>query len=244
MTSYEALPDINDCYNYRITSVPNAKTACFFFHGFPGERGWKNKDIAKSVSMDMGYDCYVMHYYGLGESLGVFSFVRAVHDAESFVQRTLQSQSYEKVKVFGHSFGGFVSLNMGIIFKEKICQLVLLSPMNLVPESPHLDQLIANSQVEKPHLFVGTTSENVRSDFDRLRTQYGVRDAKHTSTFEKIDISILQAKNDSDVPEVTTQTLLPYLGAKAYYEETVSDHAFLLTRPATIHWVKQRLALR
>ncbi|MCK6596452.1 MAG: alpha/beta fold hydrolase [Bdellovibrionaceae bacterium] len=227
---YQGLDHFKNCFQYKYTGKNDE--AIFIFHGFPSQKN-RNKDIAHALGTKTPYNILVHHYEGLGESLGKFNFIKSLTNAEKFVAHHLKLGNYKKIHFVGHSWGGFISLNLLRKFNKQTARLVLLSPFNQIPKNKNLNQFIDALFTEYPHCFYETNKKQILKDFQFIQDKYDlVAFFKNKPISQKI--KILQAKNDLAVPEVTTKSLLPYLGSHVTYTELELDHSFTMNRAETI----------
>lgn len=232
---YTGLPHFGKCFQYQFKGKTNE--AIFIFHGFPSQKN-RNKDIAFALSQATQHTIIVHHYEGLGESLGSYTFWKSLRNAEKFVEHHLKLGQYKKIHFVGHSWGGFISLNLLRKYSDKVKSLFLLSPFNQVPEDKNLDQLVGALFQEYPHCFFDTNKIKVKEDFMKVESQYDLKNFLQKHTPEQ-KIQILQAKNDLAVPEYTTKEIAKLLGKKCKYKEVIVDHSFTEKRKQTIKAICQ-----
>lgn len=232
---YIGLPHFGKCFQYMYKGTSGE--AIFIFHGFPSQKN-RNKDIAYALSKATRHTVIVHHYEGLGESLGEFTFQRSLKNAEKFVAHHLRLGKFKKIHFIGHSWGGFVSMNLLRKFSTSVKSLFLLSPFNQIPEDKSLNDLVDNLFKEYPHCFFKTNKKKVKIDFENVEKEY---DLKIFFRNKKISqkIKILQAKNDLAVPEKTTREIVKLLGKSCQYKEIAVDHSFTEKRSQTIKMICQ-----
>jgi esterase/lipase len=227
---YQGLAHFGNCFQYMYKG--KSKEAIFIFHGFPSQKN-RNKDIAYALSKSTNHTIIVHHYQGLGESLGEFTFFESLDNAEKFIKHHLKLGKYKKIHFVGHSWGGFISLNMLRKFPIIVDKIFLLSPFNQVPENKNLTILVDALFHEYPHCFFKTTKAKVKKDFMNVEKKYDL--IKFLKTYTSTQkIKILQAKNDLAVPESTTRHLSQLLGRACKYQEVKIDHSFTEQRAQTI----------
>ncbi len=232
---YEGLPHFQKCFQYQFKG--STDEAIFIFHGFPSQKN-RNKDIAFALSKSTKHTVIVHHYEGIGESLGTYTFWKSVRNAEKFVAYHLRKGGYKKIHFVGHSWGGFISLNLLRKYSACVESLFLLSPFNQIPENKNLEQLVSALFKEYPHCFFHTNKSKVKKDFTRVEKKYDlIKFFKKTTPKQKIQI--LQAKKDLAVPEATTKQIAKLLGKKCNYKEIVVDHSFTEKRQQTIKAITQ-----
>lgn len=101
-------------------------------HGFPGNE--QNLDLAQAFRR-IGFHACTFHYSGSWGSDGDYSFSHCIEDAETVLDHLLSHADElnidtDRIFLFGHSLGGFVSANLYARRKEfRAC--ILLSPADL-----------------------------------------------------------------------------------------------------------------
>jgi esterase/lipase len=232
---YLGLPHFGKCFQYQFKGTSNE--AIFIFHGFPSQKN-RNKDIAFALSKATKHTVIVHHYEGLGESLGSYTFWKSLKNAEKFVGHHLKQGKYKKIHFVGHSWGGFISLNLLRKYPSVTKSLFLLSPFNQIPENKSLDQLVEALFKEYPHCFYQTNKAKVKKDFQQVEKKYDLKEfLKKFIPAQRIQI--LQAKKDLAVPESTTKQLANLLGKNCNYKEVIVDHSFTENRHRTIKAITQ-----
>lgn len=232
---YIGLPHFGNCFQYMYKGT--SREAIFIFHGFPSQKN-RNKDIAYALSKATKHTVIVHHYEGLGESLGDFTFQKSLKNAEKFVAYHLRQGNYKKIHFVGHSWGGFVSLNLLRKFSSQVKSLFLLSPFNQIPENKNLSDLVDGLFKEYPHCFFKTNKSRVKKDFERVEKEYDLQTFFRNKKISQ-KIKILQAKNDLAVPEKTTREIAKLLGESCQYKEIAVDHSFTEKRSQTIKMICQ-----
>lgn len=228
---YIGLPHFNNCFQYMYKG--SSQEAIFIFHGFPSQKN-RNKDIAFALSQTTNHSIIVHHYEGLGESLGEFSFMRSIETAEKIVSYHLNLGNYSRIHFIGHSWGGFIALNLLRKFADNVNSILLLSPFSQIPQGKNLKILVEDLFKEYPHCFYNTNKLKVLNDFQSVSKKYNL------ITFIKAlnitqNIQIFQAKNDLSVPEETTKALKALLGKNCKYTEYKVDHSFTQKRKSIIN---------
>jgi pimeloyl-ACP methyl ester carboxylesterase len=82
----------------------------------------------------MGYQIYILDFPGFGQSQNP-PIAWGVSDYANFILRFLDHHTLEKVHLFGHSFGGRVSLVLGAEHPERILKIALADSAGVRPKS-------------------------------------------------------------------------------------------------------------
>lgn len=165
--------------------------------------------------------------------MGEFTFLASLDNSEKFIKHHLKLGKFKKIHFVGHSWGGFISLNMLRKFSSVVDKIFLLSPFSQVPENKNLTLLVNALFHDYPHCFLETTKDRVKKDFMSVEKKYDLIKFLQTYTATQ-RIKILQAENDLAVPESTTRHLSNLLGENCKYQEVKLDHSFTEQREQTI----------
>ena len=143
-----------------------------------------------------GNEVYIIHYSGLGMSKGSFTFTKSIIDTYDLVNLI-----NDKITIVGHSWGGFVALNVLRQFKN-VEKLILLSPFTNLPDNNFVkeftDFVITNFNNELTHL----QYEEVRDNIQELMKNYSLKDLFTSELGCKV--KIFQAMNDEVVLDKDT----------------------------------------
>ena len=232
---FRCLPDFENCFNY--TYEQNSQDGIFIFHGFPSQKN-RNKDLAFNLFQNTKASVFVHHYEGIGESLGFFYFKKSIDRARRYVTQITKEFKLKNIHFVGHSWGGFISLNLLPDYSDELKSLVLYSPFTEIPAGKGVEELADALLKEYPHLFFHRTRNEVVDEFSQIQSNY-----KYKVALEKIDWQnptlILQALNDLATPEDRTKAVLPLLGKAVTYHERVVDHSFTQERARTFDLTNQ-----
>lgn len=220
-----------NCFSVRVSRNPDVRTerANLFFHGFPAFKN-RHLDLAEETCWKTGQDSYIFHYAGLGKSKGSFSFIDSILDAKAFVQDLIQKFSYESFNVMGHSWGGLVAMSVCIDLGAKLAQLLLLSPLNFIPDESKNEEVI-NFLCKRAD--IGYASKNMNEfikELELIRKEFDPRELVKARIWNQNQVHILQAKQDLDVPETTTREFAKLFYHEARYTELDVDHSFIINR--------------
>lgn len=231
---FRCLPNFGNCFNY--VYEQSAADGIFIFHGFPSQKN-RNKDLAHFLFENTTASIFVHHYEGIGESLGQFYFEKTLSNAFRYVDKMTREFGLERIHFLGHSWGGFVSLNLLPILAADVESLVLYSPFTQIPKDVGVDELATNLMKEYPHLFFHRTFEDVCKEFRFLQQKYDYHKLLSRVHWNKPTL-VLQAKNDVATPEQKTRETLPLLGSQISYHELAIDHSFTEQRSNTFTLTK------
>lgn len=226
---FRCLPEFGACFNY--TYDQHSADGIFIFHGFPSQKN-RNKDLAHFLFESTKASIFVHHYEGIGESLGKFYFEKSLVAAKNYVDHIKKEFKLKRIHFLGHSWGGFISLNLLSAFAHDLCSLVLYSPFTQIPTNKGIDELAANLMKEYPNMFFHRTHSNVCAEFKFLQDNYNYPDALRQLHWQRPTL-ILQAQNDPLTPEEKTRTVLSLLGNNTQYIELGIDHSFTEKRDQT-----------
>ncbi|MCM2351127.1 MAG: alpha/beta hydrolase [Bacteriovoracaceae bacterium] len=223
--------------NYVFELIPNedknSETAILMFHGFPSESHngttqEKNVDLLKALSNATKLDSYLHHYNGLGENKdGNFSFNGSIQD--SFELANLLLEKYSKLILVAHSWGGVVAVNCLNKLHSKISNMILLSPLNELPDSTTLEFVLTEITKDVPFLLKNRSISDYINDFDQIRNNFNPRELIG-KTFYKGDVLILQAEHDNEVPKESTNEFINLFNGNLSYEILDTDHSFTKNR--------------
>lgn len=232
---FRYLPDFGQCFNYAYDQ--KSTDGIFIFHGFPSQKN-RNKDLAAFLSDNTKASIFVHHYEGVGESLGKFSFTRSIETAFHYVEKIRNEFHLQRLHFLGHSWGGFVSLNLLSHFSRDLASLVLYSPFTQIPIDKGIDELAYNLMKEYPHFFFHRNHADVSTEFKIIQQRFTYMNALQEQHWQRPTL-VLQAKNDLATPEAQTKAVLPLLGPHTIYNELDIDHSFTQNRDNTLSLTKQ-----
>lgn len=142
----------------------------------------------------------------------------------TFAEQLAESGQFAKVSLYGASWGGLVALNAASRTGSKLGSLILPSPFSLLPTKEHVHNLLLELSNEDGYP-KGLLIENALNDIVMLQERFNPR--KVVANIVATDgVLIMQAKNDSQVPPIVNQTLLPLFTTPIDYREVDQDHSF------------------
>lgn len=211
-----------------------------FLHGYPSENERKNRDFLQKVFNNSPHiDCFLIHYPGLGKGKGQFQFSKTFKAAITAHQYLLQNLNYKKVHVFGHSWGGFNTLNL-IKHVSSIDTIVLASPFLDIPFGLTAQEFVSNTfQNTKEHL-THTTEEKILKDLESLTITNIFNDNINWLNKHKKLIHIVQATDDIKTPVEIARSFSSKLD-QVRYQEIVTDHSFEDTREQVADFILESL---
>jgi len=212
-----------------------SRESVLFFHGFPANVGNKNADVASAINLKTGNDVFLLHYRGLGESPGVFSFSESVRESLRVVEDLVRQNKYQKIHIVGHSWGGLVALNAFRQLHERKGRLILLSPFSSFPDRSGIAEVVRAVRAELPEVFGKRSDDEVIADIHRAESEFGPD--QFIDQLESKEITVVQASQDSEVPPSLTRTFLSKFRTPPKYVELDQDHSFFRDRDELIRAV-------
>ena len=199
------------------------KHAVVFFHGFPGG-GTRGLDLGDALHTHAGVTTFVVQYGGLGQGRGAFSFLNSVEMSLAFVKSIQESDEFEKISLYGASWGGLVALNAASRLGNQLGSLMLASPFSLLPTPDYAKQLLKELQTEEGYP-QSLTTEAALTDLQVIAQHYNPR----TTVGEivaKDGVLLMQARVDTQVPAMVNETLRPLFKTALDYRLVEQDHSF------------------
>jgi pimeloyl-ACP methyl ester carboxylesterase len=218
-----------------LTSSKRTEEAAILFHGFPAHRGEKNIDLARAIHSKTGLDTFVIHYRGLGNSPGIFSFAESVKESLALAKGLIDQNHYQQLHVIGHSWGGLVAVNVIRAVGPAAGKLILLSPFSQFPDSQATRAIINTIREEVPDLFGTLTAEQILQDIAAAKEQFDPNAVVLKLNNE--EVTIIQALRDEEVPAIVTRTFLKHFPLPVRYIELDQDHSFQTNRNEMIEIV-------
>jgi esterase/lipase len=203
-----------------------SKDAMLFLHGYPANIGYKNRDLADFSSNQFSMDTFLIHYSGLGNSTGNYSFSNSVNDVESII-KYLKKMGYSKIHFIGHSWGGFLTLKLSQLWDNE-SKIVLLSPFINFPYGQELTSLASHIYKESSIFLSPMTEEETIEDLNKVR----LSTEQIISNIKKLNnkITLIQAQNDDETPREHAEEFARALINQIDYHEINSDHSFSTNR--------------
>ncbi len=214
-----------------------SEDAYLFLHGFPAEKGDKNRDITIAVNKATYNDAYLLHYKGLGGAKGYFQFSDSIRESIEVAKELIKQNQYRKLHLVGHSWGGLIALNVQQELGSHAGRLILLSPLNLIPNKDALKIIIKSILIEHPTIFGTQSIDDVLADIDLIREKHHPRDLAKNVTVNGFIPAIIQALEDDEVPPETTREFAKLFPIQPKYIELKQDHSFLNNRAEIINTI-------
>lgn len=213
----------------RVLEYGSEGRATLFLHGFPGVRSKQNKDLAERAAAK-GRRSFVPLYAGLGQADGEFSFSKCKAQVEMFAQELITRNG--SIDIVGHSWGGYMALDLAAKYQAKIQQLVLMSPLIYFYTLDLAKQAMKLTADGNAALKLGVTDE-LAKDFYTLGNRGRAENfAKEISP--ETSVTIFQASNDDTTPVSYAESLVNMFKTRPHYEQVVTDHSFLVNREAAL----------
>lgn len=212
----------------------DAARAIVMFHGFPAHRNTRNLDLAIELSRRTQASIYFLHYRGLGESLGDFSFTAAVAEGVALVERVVNREKHTSVALFGASFGGLVALNAAREHAGDVQRVLLASPLlDMSEDAPLFPWLVDGVRKDVAGIFGERSPAEVRADA-RLLLQNHLPSRFGQELDAELEVTVLQSASDDVTPAEVARRVVPTFAAKTTYEELATDHSFQENRAAVL----------
>lgn len=218
--------------NFLLHGEVNSQTekVILLFHGFPGILSKQNRDLAEALWSQLKIPTVIFFYPGLSVSPGKFSYTRAYQEIIDFINQILSLNSGMELKLFGHSFGGYLSLRLLKDFTKNINQIFLLSPLLFIMSEEFLSEFVAKVYAENPNL-ERYDIHFLKKDYQNFVQGYNPQELKKI-TYQK-NIKLLQSKADIITP---TPIAIEYVqNTEISYEESEQEHGFLTNRQEVIN---------
>ncbi len=197
----------------------------FFFHGFPGG-GVRNEDLGAAIQKHSGDICFVVHYGGLGNGKGKFSFRRSVEQSLQLVNSIIRQEKLESLSIYGHSWGGLVAINAAAKLQAKLDKLILVSPYSMLPPKTMVREILSGYVAADPALANVFSVDEAIEDVDFIDKNYNPRAAIKQISLKPGAFLFLQAQDDGEVPAPLSRAFVPLFPVAPDYREVKQDHSF------------------
>jgi alpha-beta hydrolase superfamily lysophospholipase len=162
-------------------------------HGFPSWSS-KNYDIAEHLCL-LGYEVFIPHHKGLGLSKGNFSFKKSISDIEKLIKIIKREKPELKISLLGHSWGGYVSLQLHKYVEE---HLILLAPLIEVPLSSKLSYFVNYFFKHYPSETKTYSKQSLKREFIELQGNFAI--AEFVNHIKSRNLLLLHGKQDDLIP--------------------------------------------
>lgn len=230
----------NGAYYESFSQSVRAKEAILFLHGYPANQSDKNRGIAEAITRQTNIDSFIIHYPGLGNSPGQFSFKKSIQISNEFYD-FLVKKGYEKVHIFGHSWGGLVGLSIFSKRPQKDIQLILVSPFLVIPEGSALTGLVNVVYASTEEFLKHTSPQAVVSELQEIGTLNNFKSFQRDVMANIQRVSLFQAITDDETPVDTAREFVKPIPSLNYVELN-TDHSFISARDQLIELAIKALA--
>lgn len=203
----------------------NTKRVVILLHGFPGISTKQNRDLAPVCFDKLGLPTAIIFYPGLSVNPGKFKYTKTYELICKFIRQCLEVNSEIKFLLFGHSFGGYLSLRLAKDFNEHIEKIFFLSPLLHIISDQLLEELVTKLYAEQSYL-ERHTLEEFYEDHKKFVLDYEPDQLK--TYLSNIKVKLLQAKEDNITPTPIAKNFIK--GTAIQYEESPQEHAFISNR--------------
>lgn len=203
----------------------NTKHVVILLHGFPGISTKQNRDLAPICSERLDAPTTIIFYPGLSVNPGKFKYTKTYDLICKFIRQCLEMNRDMKFSLFGHSFGGYLSLRLAKDFNNHIEKIFLLSPLLHVISDQLLEELVTKLYTENSHL-ERHTLEEFYEDHKKFVPGYEPDELK--KYLSNIKVKLLQSKEDTITPTPVAKNYVK--DTSIVYEESWQEHAFISDR--------------
>jgi esterase/lipase len=217
---------LSNLYIEKFQDVTASKDAVLFLHGYPANIGCKNRDLADFISKELLVDTFLIHYSGLGNSSGNFSFSNSVIDVNTIIEY-IKKMGYSKIHFIGHSWGGYLTLRLSPLW-DNDSKIILLSPFIHFPKEHEFNLLVSHIYKETSPLLSPMSENEVFDDLVKIR----LSEEEMISTIQQLNnkIVLIQAQNDDETPRHHAENFSKLLQDQVEYHEINTDHSFTTNR--------------
>lgn len=228
---------VNNIFVEKFEGDASKATAILFLHGYPANIGSKNRDIAKAVCEAFSIPTFLLHYSGLGKSLGSFQFSKSLDDVENIISY-LSDLGFSKIHLVGHSWGGFLSIKL-IEKLSKNSKITLFSPYLFFPEGHEFKLLVKSIYENTKEFLLPMTEEDAFDDLCKMHILFD--DLTEYLKEKKVNLTIIQALSDDETPVEYSRSLKNKLSNQINYFEIDTDHSFTKNRNELIQLIIKSL---
>ena len=210
----------------------NTSVVNILLHGFPGISTKQNRDIAPVLTEKLEIPSIIVFYPGLSVNPGRFKYTKAYKLVCDTLTKCLETNKNIKFNLYGHSFGGYLSLRLAKDFNSHIEKIFFLSPLLHVISDQLLEELVTKLYRENPQL-ERHTLEEFYEDHKVFVPGYVPDELK--PFLSNINVKLLQSAGDTITPTTIAKDFVK--DSKISYEESWQDHAFTQDRNEVIEKV-------
>jgi pimeloyl-ACP methyl ester carboxylesterase len=203
-----------------------SKNAVVFLHGFPADSG-KNEDIAHNLAEEVGVDSFLLHFKGLGQSSGLFSFQSSIEEAMALSSYLKAELGYSSLFLVGHSWGGLVAMNLLRRRPEWFGSSVLMAPYCLMPEAETVEEIVRDFISSELLLRHNTyDASSLTQDFNRVAADSAPLNFASEMKLPIDHVLVVQGTNDEVSVPFGAGLLVDSLKGAAKLIEIDDDHWF------------------
>jgi alpha-beta hydrolase superfamily lysophospholipase len=162
---------LGDIFITEHTPSEKPKGIFVLLHGFPA---WvtKNYDVSEVLALE-GYQVYIPHHQGLGQSRGVFRFSENIKTIRHLLTQIKEQHPDLDLSLLGHSWGGYLSLRHLDLITDR---LILLAPLARFPNDQRRHTLISSRDLNTEADLSEYTLETLEKEFKQLEqdVNYGL----------------------------------------------------------------------
>src|ERR1700730_6311387 len=147
-----------------------------YLHGLPGWGKWESHHIALGITNTV----YAVQLPGWQDGV-VPSEIKSARDYAKLIAALLDELDLKLVDLVGHSFGGWIAIDLATEYPSRISRLVLVDAMGLdLPEAPAANLAAIDQEIFLHAAFAQAGKVLVRGDFGGT-----VEDVRKGQEFEK-----------------------------------------------------------
>lgn len=208
----------------------NTKNIVVLLHGFPGITTKQNRDLAPLFYEQLDWPSVIIFYPGLSVNPGKFTYTEAYALVTNTIKGFLVKNPDLKIHLYGHSFGGYLSLRLTKDFTKNIEQIFLLSPLLHEIDPAFFKELIDKLYTEQSYL-ERHSLETLFEDYQKFIVGYDPAELKKYLRSKRV--KLYQARLDTITP---TPIAVEFVKNTAIeYEESEQDHSFLTDRTEVLN---------
>lgn len=194
-------------------------------HGFPGITTKQNRDLAPLFYEKLGWPSVIIFYPGLSVNPGKFKYTETYELVTSKIKGFLAINPNLNIHLYGHSFGGYLSLRLAKDFTNNVKQIFLLSPLVHVIDKEFFTELINKLYTEQSYL-ERYSLEELYEDHKKFGVGYYPDELKPYLASKRV--MMYQARLDTITPTAIAKEFVK--NTNIHYEESEQDHSFLTDR--------------
>jgi pimeloyl-ACP methyl ester carboxylesterase len=208
----------------------NTKNVLVLLHGFPGITTQQNRDLAPHFFEKLGWPTVIVFYPGLSMNPGKFTYTETYSLVKTTLNDLLAKNPHLKINLYGHSFGGYLSLRLAKDFNKNIGKIFLLSPLLHVIDKAFFTELINKLYTEQSYLDRHPL-EYMYENHQQFVADYDPKDLKVFLSSKKV--MLYQARLDTITPTAIAKDYVKDTNIK--YEESEQEHSFLTDRTEVLN---------